>query len=74
MTAPLKRLGGPTSGGSVGCTGSFATDFNVRIASGIDPWLVPGARICGQWWSRDNGFSAPNNTNLTDAIEFVIQP
>ncbi len=72
--APLVRLPVQNSGGSGPCGGSFALDFDVRIASGLDAALVAGQRVCGQWWSRDNGFAPPNNSNLTNAIDFVIQP
>jgi hypothetical protein len=71
---PLVRMSAQNSGGSGNCTGVFSTDFNAYIASGQNPALVAGQRVCGQWWSRDNGFAPPANTNLTDAIDFVIQP
>jgi hypothetical protein len=36
--------------------------------------LVPGAPVHAQFWSRDNGFAPPNNTGLTNAVRFVVQP
>jgi hypothetical protein len=54
------------------CSGSFALDFNVRIASGADPALVAGATVWAQYWSRDP--VDPFTTNLSDALRFAIQP
>ena len=74
LQVPRKRMPLQTASAGTGCAGTFATDFNLRIASGVDPLLVAGARVCGQWWSRDSGFTPPNNTGLTNAIDFVVQP
>jgi hypothetical protein len=62
------------SGGSPACGGAFSFDFNAYIASGADPALVSGQQVWSQYWSRDPGFAPPDNTNLTDAVEFTIQP
>ena len=77
IAPPLRRTSPQPSGGSAtgdDCTGAYAFDFNVRIASGIDPQLVPGAVVDAQYWSRDPGFPAPDNVGLTDALEFTIAP
>jgi hypothetical protein len=60
------------SGGATPCGGTYALDFNAWIASGADPALVPGATVCGQYWSRDpmDAFG----TSLTNAIQFSICP
>lgn len=50
---------------------SHSVDFNARIQSGVDPTLLPGVQVNGQFWTRDSGTSS--GTGLTDAIEFVIQ-
>ena len=74
---PIKRTPILNSGGNPppnDCSGSFAMDFNQYIASGIDATLVPGRVVYSQWWYRDPGYSAPNNTGLTDAVTFVISP
>jgi len=72
VQAPAKRTPLQNSGGVPPCGGSFSYDFNARIASGVDPALVSGTTIYGQFWSRDPGASF--NTIRTDAIEFVICP
>ncbi|MCC6407467.1 MAG: hypothetical protein IT453_09885, partial [Planctomycetes bacterium] len=74
---PTKRTPIASSGGHVppnDCSGGYALDFNAYAASGVDPAVqVPGTTVFGQWWQRDPGFAAPNNTGLTEAIEFVMQ-
>ena len=69
---PLVRTQLQNSGGTPPCGGQFAMDFNVWIASGFDPALVAGQQVNAQYWSRDPGFAPPNNTSLSDAIEFTI--
>ncbi|MCK6445207.1 MAG: calcium-binding protein [Planctomycetes bacterium] len=70
--APLKRspVQFASAGGAPPCVGTYALDFNARIASGIDPSLVVGQRVWAQYWMRDSG-SAPA-TGLTDAVTFVV--
>jgi hypothetical protein len=71
----LVRLAAQGSGGSAGpadCSGAYAYDFNARIASGLDPALVPGAVVFCQWWSRDPGVAS--GTGLTDGLGFDALP
>ena len=35
---------------------------------------VFGTTVGAQWWGRDQGFPSPNNTTLSDAVEYVVQP
>jgi len=75
ILGPIKRGPGLFSGGVPpgACNGNFSMDFNAYIASGVDPALqVPGQGVWVQYWSRDPGFAAPNNMNLTDALNFTI--
>jgi len=72
--APLVRTTLQLSGGTPPCGGAFAMDFNAWIASGKDPGLVAGQQVNAQYWSRDPGFPPPDNTSLTDAVEFTIAP
>ena len=77
VVPPVVRTAQQFSGGTAtgtDCTGTYSLDFNVRIASHVDPTLVAGATIDGQFWSRDPGFAQPNNIGLTGGIEFVICP
>jgi hypothetical protein len=69
---PLVRTAVQNSAGTAPCGGTFALDFNAYIASGKDPALVSGQQVWAQYWSRDPGFAPPDNTNLTNAVNFVI--
>jgi Tol biopolymer transport system component len=73
---PLRRTIVATSGGSpppiVDCTGLYHFDFNAWLRSGGDPALRVGQVVWAQFWSRDPGYAAPNNTGLTNALAFEI--
>jgi Tol biopolymer transport system component len=73
---PTVRTGTLFSGGTPfgsDCTGQFYLDFNAYIASGTQPALqIPGTEFWAQIWSRDP--ASPSTTNLTDAIEALVQP
>jgi Tol biopolymer transport system component len=74
---PLFRLPGASTGGSAAgsdCSGSLQVDFNAWVASGVDPRLVAGATVYGQFWSRDPGFAAPADYGFTDAVEITLLP
>jgi hypothetical protein len=75
VASPTRRTPVQSSGGSLSgndCTGTFSFDFNVLIASGIDPALVAGAEVFAQYWSRDT--ASPSTTSLSNALRFVINP
>jgi hypothetical protein len=77
LAGPFNRTAVQNSGGSpagADCTGQLSYDFNVRIASGIDPALVPGVHVDVQYYTRDSGFAPPDNIGLTNALEFTIGP
>jgi Tol biopolymer transport system component len=61
------------STGSPPCTGTYAYDFNQRIASGVDPTLAAGQRVWTQYWMRDGAASSGGN-GLTNGLTFVIRP
>jgi hypothetical protein len=72
------RTPGVQSGGSPlpvqDCSGVYALDFNAVIHGGAGPAALqmPGTLVDCQWWGRDPGFPAPNNTTLSDALEFTV--
>lgn len=73
VATPLVRTATVNSGGNVGaadCSGQLALDFNSWIRSGVDPNLVLGVQVNGQFWYRDA--ADPFGTGLSDAIEFGI--
>lgn len=75
-TPPLTRAAVSSSGGTIGgldCSGSFALDFNARIASGVDPALAAGAVVYAQWFSRDPGNPA-GSFHASDALRIAIGP
>jgi Tol biopolymer transport system component len=77
VKAPIKRLASQSSGGNPppnDCSGSYVVDFNAVIASGLDMQLMAGSIVYAQYWSRDPGFAAPNNTGLTAGVRFKICP
>jgi Tol biopolymer transport system component len=79
VSPPLKRTPVQSSGGvnpppALDCTGNYGFDFNAWIAGGQDPALVSGEEVWGQYWSRDPGYPAPQNTGLTNALAFAIGP
>jgi glucose/arabinose dehydrogenase len=83
IATPIARTPGMYSGGSAApvndCTGSFSIDMN-RFAQGLlggNP--LPALQQAGtlvdcQWWGRDPGFAPPNNTQLSNALEYVPCP
>jgi hypothetical protein len=60
--------------GGMGTYGQMDMDFNAWIASGVDPTLVPGARVFVQLWYRDSGFPPPDDVGLTAGVQFRIEP
>ncbi len=83
MAPPVKRGGGLTSGGSPlpinDCSGAYQLDMNTFAGSAGPPVPIaqlrePGVTIHCQFWGRDPGFSPPNNTTLSDALEYTVCP
>jgi hypothetical protein len=79
----IKRAPVQSSGGAPlpanDCSGSYSTDMNAFAFSAgppvPDPLLqVNGTLVHCQQWGRDPGFPAPNNTTLSDAVEYTVGP
>lgn len=73
---PLRRTPVVNSGGSPlpanDCSGVLVRDFNAWAATANDPLLFAGQHVRAQFYSRDPG--AVQNVNLSDAIEFYLEP
>jgi hypothetical protein len=79
----LKRGAGLGSGGTpapvVDCSGALVVDMNAFRAGTAggnpNPFLsVTGTLVNCQFWARDPGFMAPFNVQLSNALEFTIEP
>lgn len=77
----IKRTPPTNSGGALppvsDCSGVFTVDMN-SFAHGLlggvpaPELLIFGTTVQAQWWGRDPGFAAPNNTMLSDALAWAI--
>lgn len=74
LASPVKRTPGQASGGNPyppgDCSGSFS--FNFTSALMQSNGLVPGTAVFTQFWSRDTGYTAPDNVGLTSGIRFAV--
>ena len=81
LNSPIRRTPGSNSGGNPApandCSGTLSIDMN-SFARGllggqpISALSVFGTIVQCQWWGRDQGFSPPNNSMLSDAVEYTI--
>lgn len=75
VAAPTVRTPAQFSNGSpVGddCTGVYSFHFSQAYMGSQS--LASGTTLRAQYWSRDNGFAAPNNMGLTAEIRFTLHP
>ena len=77
----IRRTPGVDSAGAPGpandCSGHYQIDMNAFAAGllgGTPPSALSatGTIVHCQWWGRDPGFAAPNNTTLTDALKYTV--
>jgi hypothetical protein len=83
VNAPIKRTPGTSSAGSAlpasDGTGVYSIDMNAFATgnlggSPLPELTLPGSTVDCQFWGRDPGFGAPNNTTLSDAVEYLVAP
>jgi len=82
VQAPVRRTLALNSGGAPypieDCSGVYSLDMNA-FASGslggtpLSALSVAGTLVHCQFWGRDPGYTAPNNTSLSDGLEYVVQ-
>jgi hypothetical protein len=80
---PIKRTPAVHSGGTAlpaaDCSGVYSIDMNAfaRGLLGGSPQALlstPGTTVNCQWWGRDPGFPPPNNTSLSNGLQFMVCP
>jgi hypothetical protein len=80
VAPPVRRTVIVNSGGNPSgndCSGVFSLDFNTFARGGYSPnpapeLSLPGTIVNLQWWGRDTGFAAPNNTSLSRGMQIVM--
>lgn len=71
--APVRRTTVQSSGGGgppTDCSGGYS--FACTPAWLQSKGLLPGANVHVQYWSRDSGFTTPQNVGLTAGLSFTV--
>ncbi len=83
VNSQIRRTGAVHSGGTPApasnCTGVYSIDMNAFAVSAGPPvplpqLSTPGSVVNCQFWGRDPGFAPPNNTTLTNGLEYIVRP
>lgn len=79
VAAPFARSQASFSGGTPppasDCSGQWTLDLgDVLALSPIGPAVSAGSVLTMQWWGRDTGFIAPQNVQLSDALQVFVGP
>jgi len=73
VAQPIRRTPAQlSSSGAAGCSGGLQFTFAPSTLTSYG--FVAGASVHAQFWWRDNGFVAPANIGLSDALQFIVAP